>query len=177
MWKALAMRVRVREGRVSLRIFTVSGALVLVCLALSPFRVGAETRLPAARDLAGDAASISRDGRVLLVLFSQHGCPWCERVRREFLLPIQKNESYTSRLVFRQIDLDRGTPLRDFGGKATTHADFGRMNGVTLYPTVMLFGPRGERLAEPLRGFTGSDFYGAYLDQRIEEAVGGLRRQ
>ena len=134
----------------------------------------APTGCPGSRQ---DAAANSRDGKVMLVLFSQDGCPWCERARREFLLPIQKNESYTSRLTFRQIDVDRRTPLRDFQGKASTYADFARANGVTVYPTVMLLGPGGERLAEPIRGFSGSDFYGAYLDRRIEEAVGRSRRQ
>ena len=152
-------------------------ALFLGCLALLPCWAGAESRLPAAQDLARDAAANSRDGKVMLVLFSQDGCPWCERARREFLLPIQKNESYTSRLTFRQIDMDRRTPLRDFQGKASTHADFARANGITVYPTVMLLGPDGERLAEPIRGFNGSDFYGAYLDRRIEDAVGRSRRQ
>lgn len=152
-------------------------ALLLTCLALVPCWAGAESRLPAAQDLARDAAANSRDGKVMLVLFSQDGCQWCERTRREFLLPIQKNASYTSRLTFRQIDIDRGTPLRDFDGKGSTHADFARANGVKVYPTVMLLGPGGARLAEPIKGFLGSDFYGAYLDRGIEEALSKIRRQ
>ena len=158
-----------------LRKFTALGALILAWLMLAPLRADADSRLHAARDLAAESAASASEGRVLLVLFSQQGCPWCERVRREFLLPIQKNEDYTSRVAFRQIDVDRKTPLRGFRGEATTHAEFARAYGVRLYPTEMLFGAGGESLAEPIVGFTGSDFYGAFLDRRIDEAVARLR--
>ena len=160
-----------------MRKFAICCALILAWLALGSAPAVAESRLPPPRNLAEDAASNALEGRVLLVLFSQHGCPWCERVRREFLIPIQRNETYRSRLAFRQIDVDRTTGLIDFGGGVTTHAAFARTIGVRLYPTVMFFGPGGERLAEPLLGFNGSDFYGAFLDERIDQAAGKLRRE
>ena len=151
--------------------------LILAWLALTSVSASAESRLRSARDLTGEAASSAREGRVLLVLFSEPGCPWCERVRREFLLPMQRNAGYRARVAFVQVDVNSTRALRDFGGQTTTHAEFARAHGVRLYPTVMLFGPAGRRLAEPLAGFSGPDFYGAYLDQRIDEAVGKLRRE
>lgn len=136
---------------------------------------GAQSQLPVARNLAQEAESNAREGRALLVLFSQHGCAWCQRVRQEFLLPMSRNAGYRSRIAFVQVDVGSERELRDFRGQATTHAAFTRATGVRLYPTVMLFGPNGERLAEPLVGFTGSDFYGAHLDERIEVALKKLR--
>jgi len=164
-----------------LRRNVILGAVILAWLALAPLAAGAQARapqpLPGARDLAQEAEANAREGRPLLVLFSQHGCPWCQRVRREFLLPMSRNARYRSQVAFVQVDVDRDRPLRDFGGNATTHAAFARDYGVRLYPTVMLFGPNGERLAEPLIGFSGSDFYGAYLDERIELAGKKLRKE
>lgn len=157
------------------------GAVILACLALVPLATGAQAnapqQLPGARDLAQEAESNAREGRVLLVLFSQHGCPWCERVRREFLLPMSRNARYRSRVGFVQVDVDSDRPLRDFDGKSMTHAEFGRANGVRRSPTVMLFGPHGERLADPVVGFPGSDFYGGFLDDRIELAGKKLRKE
>jgi len=147
------------------------GALILAWPVPTTPAAGPQPQLPVARNLAQQAELNAREGRALLVLFSQHGCPWCERARREFLLPMSRNAGYRSRVAFLQVDVDSDRALRDFGGQATTHAAFARANGVRLYPTVVLFGPNGERLAEPLIGFTGSDFYGAYLDQRIEAAL------
>lgn len=132
--------------------------------------------LPAARDFRADAAQASAGGRPLLVLFSQDGCPWCERTRREFLLPMQANAGYQARVIFRQIDIDQATPLTGFDGAATTHHAFARAMRVKRFPTVMLLGPDGRVLAEPLVGFGIADFYGAYLDERIDKAVAGLAR-
>ena len=159
-----------------MRKYAIFALAILTCLAPTPFAAGAESKLPIARDLAREAAGGERAGRPLLVLFSQHGCPWCERARREFLVPMSRNADYRGRIAFVQVDVDSDRALRDFGGSATTHAAFARENGVRLYPTVILFGPKGERLAEPLSGFTGSDFYGAHLDQRIDTASRALRR-
>ena len=38
----------------------------------------------------------------------------------------------------------------------------------------MLFGPDGRLLAEPLVGFGIADYYGAYLDGRIDSAAARL---
>jgi thiol-disulfide isomerase/thioredoxin len=132
--------------------------------------------LPVARDFAADALQATASGRPLLLLFSQDGCPWCERSRREFLLPMQANAGYRERVIFRQIDIDQATPLTGFDGAATTHRAFARAMKVKRFPTVMLLGHDGRILAEPLVGFGIADFYGAYLDERIDKAVAGLAR-
>jgi thioredoxin-related protein len=96
---------------------------------------------------------------------------------------MQRNAGYRAKLVFLQLDSTPAAPgaanasnrLRDFSGREVTHAEIFKRYGVRLTPTVMLLGPGGETLAEPLAGFTGSDFYGAYLDERIETAVAKIK--
>lgn len=110
----------------------------------------------------------------MLILFSKTGCPWCERARREFLLPMQSNADYRAKVVFRQIDIDQATPLTGFDGKLTSHQAFARSLKINRFPTVMLFGPDGSVLAEPLVGFGIADFYGAYLEERIAGATAKL---
>ncbi len=132
--------------------------------------VAAAKILPPALDLPSDAKDVSASRRPLLVLFSETGCLWCERARREVLLPMQSNPGYQSRVLFRQIDIDKETPLTGFDGKPTSHRAFARALKVSRFPTIMLLGPNGEALAEPLIGFGIADFYGAYLDRRIDDA-------
>ena len=67
--------------------------------------------LPEPRDLRSSAASAAGQGRVLLVLFSETGCPWCERLRREYLLPMQINAGVQKKVMFFQVDVDAGTRL------------------------------------------------------------------
>jgi thioredoxin-related protein len=130
--------------------------------------------LPAARDFAADSRNVASGKKPLLVLFSQTGCPWCERARREFLLPMQANSSYQAKVIFRQIDIDQATPLTGFDGAPTSHQAFARMMKVDRFPTILLLGQDGRVLAEPLVGFGIADFYGAYIDERIEQAVARL---
>ena len=46
---------------------------------------------------------------------------------------------------------------------------FARECKARFAPTVMFFGPTGEVLAEPIVGLS-RDFFGAYLEQRIQMA-------
>ncbi|MSQ51706.1 MAG: hypothetical protein EXR28_07445 [Betaproteobacteria bacterium] len=147
-----------------------AGATILACTLSGPSIAQIPQRLPEPVDLRSSAAGAAGQGRVLLVLFSETGCPWCERVRREYLLPMQQNAGVQKKAMFFQVDVDAGTPLLDFSGRSTTQAQLARRYGIRIMPTVLLLGPQGERLAEPLVGFGSSDFYGAYLDERIDRA-------
>lgn len=111
----------------------------------------------------------------ILFLFSRAGCDWCERVRREYLVPMTLDAAYRGRVIIRQIDSDSDSPLTDFTGRRTTHRAFAESNGGMFTPTVLVVGPGGERLAEPIVGFRLADFYGAYLDRAIDQGIAKLR--
>jgi thioredoxin-related protein len=128
-----------------------------------------------ARDLAADARLAAERKIPLLVLFSEAGCTWCERARQEFLLPMQRNPEYQGKVMMREVGTDNPAALVDFAGNTTTQAEFARQRRVSMMPTVMLFGPRGEALGESLVGFGSADYYGYFLDQRIDTALAQLR--
>ncbi|MEJ2655267.1 MAG: hypothetical protein P8Z69_08205, partial [Acidihalobacter sp.] len=54
--------------------------------------------------------------------------------------------------------------------------DFARRYHVSFTPTVLLLDAKGRLLAKPLVGLTTEDFYGAFLDEAIDEAVARMRR-
>ena len=60
------------------------------------------------RDLAADARLASKQKIPLLVLFSEAGCPWCERARQEFLLPMQRNPEYKAKVIMREVEIGSG---------------------------------------------------------------------
>ena len=111
----------------------------------------------------------------ILVLFMSSNCSYCERVLREFLLPMQLNAEYRNKVIMRQVEIGNDTPLKDFAGRPTTQAQFAMRYRVQIVPTVMLFDAHGNVLATPLIGLTTPDFYGGYLDQAIDEAVSKVR--
>jgi len=138
------------------------GGLVLPGLALAR-----DTALPvpASLPVAAQAAAAKKEPLVLLV--SLPGCPYCEVVRRNYLLPAQRDGS----LHAWQLNItDRSTPLTGFDGKATTAAEQIAAWKAGFTPTVLFLGGQGQELAERLVGLASVDFYGAYLDERLATA-------
>ena len=127
--------------------------------------------LPLAVDLRADAAEAKRRKVPILLLYSLAGCPYCDQVRRSFLLPMMANVATSKRALFRQVNLSDAKPLLDFAGKATSHAAFSHEAGVTLAPVVAFFDRQGHQAAEPLKGMLLPDFYGYYLDTALETAT------
>ncbi len=144
-------------------------ALILSWLPCAPGAAGEV--IPLARDLAADARQMARSGAVMLVLYSQDGCPWCERARREYLIPLGRDPAWRRQLVLRQVDTDSAAELTDFAGRRTSHRAFARSEGAKLTPTLAVFGADGRRRGEPIVGFRLADFYGAYIEQALRAAL------
>lgn len=129
-----------------------------------------------AQDLAADGRDAAATGRVIVVLFSTAGCPWCSRVREEFLKPMLANADDRRRIIVREVDIDARAALVDFSGEATTHARFAAARRVRIAPTLAFLGPDGAPLAEPVVGFRTADYFGYYLDRRIDAGLAKLAR-
>jgi thioredoxin-related protein len=130
--------------------------------------------LAPARDLAADAKLAASAGVPLIVMVSLPGCPHCEVVRRSHLLPLLRDAAAPRRPLIRQVEMNGQGMLRDFSGRATTHAIFASRYHVKIAPVVMFFDAEGELISQPLVGSMIPDFYGAYFDAAFAEAVSKL---
>ncbi|MCX7892902.1 MAG: hypothetical protein N2544_11125 [Burkholderiales bacterium] len=148
-----------------------AGAAILAWALGASGPAAAAPPLAPARDLAAEAREAAASGRVLVVLFATADCPWCARVRAEFLGPMQANPRDARRILVREVDIDADRPLTGFDGERTTHAGFAAKAGIRFVPVVAFYGTGGTELAERLVGFRVADWYGAYLDRRIDEAL------
>ncbi len=145
-----------------------AGGLLLPSLALA-----ADTALPVPASLPGAAETAAAKKEPLVLLISLPGCPYCELVRRNYLLPAQR----TGNLQAWQLNItDRTTPLVGFDGKATTAAAQVAAWKAGFTPTVLFLGANGQELAERLVGLASLDFYGAYFDDRMATARKALGR-
>jgi len=104
-------------------------------------------------------------------MVSLEGCPFCKVARNNYLAPLHEQEG----LPVAQIDMRSRSRVLDFGGVAVTHEDLARRWKIRIAPTVLFFGRGGVEVAERLVGGYIPDFYGAYLDQRLEQARASLR--
>ena len=131
--------------------------------------------IPLVHDFTLEAKTAQAREVPILVMFGRRNCAFCDQLLNEFLVPMQHNPEYDSKVIMRQIDTGSSAKLRLFSGKNTTHARFAKANKIHLTPTIKLFDAEGHELTEPLIGLSTPDYYGGFLDQRIDEALAKVR--
>lgn len=120
-------------------------------------------------------AKESRDKQApILVLFMSDSCPYCEQALKEFLLPMQRDPEYDSKVILRQVQIGSRNKLIDFNGKVTSPNVFARAHKVWAVPTVVLFDSQGQVLTQ-IVGLLTLDFYQAYLDIAINESQAKIK--
>ncbi len=129
-----------------------------------------ERLLPSSTDLPRDLAAALARKEPLVVMATLRGCPYCRVVRENYLLPLRKAGAFVTQIHFLSND-----PLRDWSDTQTTHGALVRQLGIEVAPTVLFYGAGHKEVAERLAGSYIPDFYGAYLDQRMEQARAALR--
>jgi len=125
-----------------------------------------DSALPVPASLQDAARDAAKKGEPLVLLVSLPGCPYCELVRRSYLLPMRAEG-----LQAFQINVtDNRQPVRDFAGVPSTGAALARKRQASFTPTVLFFDARGNEIAQRLVGVAVPDFYGAYLDAELATA-------
>lgn len=124
-----------------------------------------ERLLPSSSDLQRDLAAALARKQPLVVMATLHRCPYCKIARENYLLPLHRAGAFVTQIHFLS-----GDPLRDLSGTATTHGALVRQLGIEVAPTVLFYGTGAKEVAERLAGSYIPDFYGAYLEQRLEQA-------
>lgn len=146
-----------------LRRTILSTLMLATCPALTQAK---ESSLPRVHDLR-TLAKIQGDKREpLVILVSLPGCPYCELIRRSYLLPYRAEGLLQSW----QIDTSDNTALIDFAGKDTSKAAWIKAQRIKVTPTLLFLNARGEEIAPRIEGASVPDFYGAYLDERLATA-------
>lgn len=126
-----------------------------------------DSALPVPESLPAATDAAARLGEPLVLLMTLPGCPYCELVRRSYLLPARQNAG----LQAWQLDVtNRTAALLGFDGKPTTATLQTTAWKASFTPTVLFLGARGQELAERLVGIAVPDFYGAYLEDRLAAA-------
>ena len=126
-----------------------------------------DSALPVPASLPQTAAAAKARRQPLVLLITLPGCVYCELVRRSYLMPLLPDTG----LQAWQLDVtDRRAPLLGFDGKPTNAAAQAKAWRATFTPTVLFLGSRGEELAERLVGIAVPDFFGAFLEERIESS-------
>jgi hypothetical protein len=123
-------------------------------------------------------AAKARGGLVVMAMASLPNCPWCDLVLRDQLLPRMRSADHPQlRTVI--LDITDRRPMRRPGLKpheaglewlAQSPQQWARQQRIRMAPTVFPIDFAGQPIGEPLVGYSSVDFYGAYLEDRIQLA-------
>lgn len=127
--------------------------------------------LAPARDLRADGAEAAARGVPVVLLFSLPDCGYCLVVRRNYLLPLQRDLPPGQRPVVREVRLDDTAPLRDFDGASSNGKRLAARYQARFAPTVVLVDAGGGLLTAPIVGGDTTGLYGGYLDNALAEAM------
>lgn len=134
-------------------------------------------RLVSAQSFQADARNAAKQQVPILVLFTSPNCAYCERAKREYLVPMQKDPAFRGRVVIREVNIESTDRVTGFDGKQTTEDAFARAHDVSIVPTVKVFDTRGAETSEAIVGLTIPDYYYGYLESAIDEGARKVRRK
>ena len=172
-----------------MRHISVKSLMFFMALSLAVMNVFAQDHLKnstvtVTKSLKEDAALSAKTGKPIIILFSQANCPFCHRVRVEYLRHIVADKNAPA--IVREIEshndyriampnhfsLNKVTSSKAAGSKDLSSNDLIKHFNIKFYPTVIALNAKLEIVGEPLLGIDTSGFYGAYLDRLIEGAQG-----
>lgn len=152
---------------VGLRKWTV--ALMGVVLWAGAAQAATDAHLPTSTSLSKELALALQRHEPLVVMVSLPNCPFCRISRRSHLNPM-----WQAGLPIVQVDMRSSAPTEDFAGQPVTHDDLARRWHIKVAPTLLFIGSGGKEVAERMQGTYLPDFYGPYLQERLQQARKGL---
>jgi hypothetical protein len=128
--------------------------------------------IPSAKSLLVEISLALKTASPLLVFISLDHCPFCKIARENYLIPLMSEQS----IYIVQVSFGHLTSVTDMRGHVITQDQMIRAWGVKVAPTVLFVGRGGKEVAPRLTGGSTSDFYGAYLDERLRLARAEIAR-
>ena len=147
-------------------------ALVLAGLSIGLAQAGT---VRIASDLQQDASTSRQANLPIVLIYTAKHCHYCDEVKAGVFNPIAADPAYRDRMLLREVRIDTDMRLVGFKGGATNHRSFATDRGITIVPTLEFLDGSGLQVSGPLVGASIPDYYSAYVDNGIEQAIQNLR--
>jgi len=145
-------------------------ALLLAAVTISGTVTGDSVAMITVTDLREEARIARAENLILVLEFSSEHCGYCRKLEDLFLLPMQRNAEYGKKVLIRSVSLDMYETLVDFEGRSMSTSEFASRYDISLTPTLLFLNADGDEMSEKLVGIWSEDFYGGFIDNRIDEA-------
>jgi thioredoxin-related protein len=131
--------------------------------------------VPMAENLQAEGKKAQSSKVPIMLVFTSPYCPYCDRVKAEYLGPMVNDPAYRDKVIIRQIEAGSDWTLVGFDGKKTTHGAFAASQKILMVPTIKVVDAQGKELAKPLIGFLTPDYYFGYIEEAMEQGLGKMR--
>ncbi len=115
-----------------------------------------------------EAATARQHSIPIMVVFSTNDCLYCEKLKRDVLLPIVAQRRLAGKVHLREFNIDSGGKVTDFSGDRIRSRIFVNRYEVFATPTVVLLDYEGVPLASPIVGYNNVAEYTRNLEQVID---------
>lgn len=153
------------------------GAAILAWGAAPLASAQSADNLPMAKSFQADSRLAAAKKIPILVIYTSPDCPYCERAKSEYLVPLMKDPAYKNKVIIREVDITSQTPLTLFNGSKSTGAEFAAQHKVAVVPTIKVMNAQDTEVAAPIVGLLISDFYFGYIDSAISGGLQKMRAQ
>lgn len=117
------------------------------------------------------------DPRPWVVMVTQPGCSYCERLEREILQPLRASKLYDAEVRFTAVDIGINPMIIDFDGTHISSSDFASKYQGHGTPTLLFLSASGDVLAPAKYGLPDAiDFYAYAIEQTIEALLENAKR-
>jgi len=116
-------------------------------------------------------ASLARERElVILIEFASDYCEYCRLLENEFLNPMQIDQDYRLKVIIRSVLLDGAHLFKGFQGELISASELADRYDIEVTPTMVFLDAAGNELSDKLVGIWSIDFFGSYIDKRIDTA-------
>lgn len=118
-----------------------------------------------------------QSGKVILLEMSASYCGYCKTLEEHIIKPMLRSGDYQQNVLIRKLDIDSYYPMDDLAGKKSTPSQLASRMGVFVTPTLLFLDGDGKEVSERILGVNTLEFYGAYVDDAIEQGLRSLDKK
>ncbi|MCU7871747.1 MAG: thioredoxin fold domain-containing protein [Candidatus Thiodiazotropha sp. (ex Lucinoma borealis)] len=122
------------------------------------------------------AASANQEKLPILLIVSQHHCPFCVRLKEEIIYPMQISGDYEDKVIIAEVLLDSSNNILDLKGNLVKPGVIGDSYKVWVTPTLLFLDHTGREIHKRMLGVNTIEMYSYYLDESLEAALRAVRK-
>lgn len=153
-----------------------SGVVLLLAGFYGANALSAEARVIEISDLRVEAKLSEERGVPILLMIAADHCPYCSLVEEDVIKPMIISGDYVNKVLIRKLDLDTQGEVVDFDGVKIDSSELANRYDIDVTPTVLFLDGSGRQVARRMVGVSTIDYYGYYLDEAIDKALGKLQK-